>query len=153
MTERIDFPVTCIRYSKKAAPADVYFDYFLVLAARAVQWGASIFLRDIRAMSPPSTAPPRLRQLTLRCCFGSMFLVEGLIDAVIPPELILGRVQRRPILEGFKHCASSQTILKDAQPNLAGRQMGIWSFFPNCKSVDWGKDCEIFAARPHPTEP
>ncbi len=26
-------------------------------------------------------------------------------------------------------------------------------YFTNCKSVDWGRDCQIFAARTHPTEP
>ena len=26
-------------------------------------------------------------------------------------------------------------------------------YFTNCKSVDWGRDCEIFAARTHPIEP
>ena len=26
-------------------------------------------------------------------------------------------------------------------------------YFTNCKSVDWGRDCEIFAAPTHPTKP
>jgi len=53
--------------------------------------------------------------------------------------------------DGSNVCLLASTEGRATEPRWSPD--GNLVYFTNCKSVDWGRDCEIFAARTHSTEP